>query len=70
MIARLLCVLILIAPFASAQSSSLEQPTSKQLKLVVILTRHGVRSPTSMMPGYSPHSWPDLEKDWNVGMLR
>jgi len=66
MVARLLCAFILIAPFTRAQSSPAEQPTSKQLKLVVILTRHGVRSPTSMMPGYSSHSWPDLAKDWHV----
>jgi 4-phytase/acid phosphatase len=60
MLARLLCALLLLAPCALAQTAS------TQLKLVVILTRHGVRSPTSMMTGYSSHTWPDLEKDWRV----
>lgn len=66
MLARLLSALLLVASCSFAQSGPGEQPASRQLKLVVILTRHGVRSPTSMMTGYSVHTWPDLEKDWHV----
>src|SRR5215470_5589896 len=64
--ARLLCLLLLIAQYSPAQPASSEQPATTQLKLAVILTRHGVRSPTSSMKGYSRHDWPGLENDWRV----
>jgi 4-phytase / acid phosphatase len=56
MLARLLCALLLIAP-ALAQN---------QLKMVVILTRHGVRSPLSPMSNYAKDSWPLNQPDWGV----
>ena len=64
MLARrwLLCVLIFIAP-----SLLLAQWTPNQLKQVVILTRHGVRSPLSPMSDYSKdQTWPDIHKAWQV----
>jgi len=66
MLARLLCALLLIAQFSLAQSGPSEQPAPNQLKLAVILTRHGVRSPTGSMAGYSRHDWPGLQKDWRA----
>jgi 4-phytase/acid phosphatase len=54
MLARLLCALLFIAP-ALAQN---------QLKMVVILTRHGVRSPTGA--AYVKAPWPKLQPDWGV----
>ena len=57
MLARLLCVFFFIAP-------ALAQSASGQLKMVVILTRHGVRSPTSAT--YVKDPWPKLQPDWGV----
>jgi 4-phytase/acid phosphatase len=59
MLARLLCALVLIAPYAWAQS------VPNELKLVVVLTRHGVRSPLNSMANYSRDSWPST-KEWGV----
>ena len=56
MLARLLCALLFIAP-ALAQN---------QLKMVVILTRHGVRSPLSPMSNHAKDSWPLNQPDWGV----
>jgi 4-phytase/acid phosphatase len=61
---RLLCALLLIAPCSFAQSASTEQATTNQLKMVVILTRHGVRSPTGAANVKDP--WPKLQPDWGV----
>src|SRR5262249_37446470 len=53
---------ILIAP-----SSLLAQWVPNQLKQVVALTRHGVRSPLSPMSDYSKDQhWPNTQKDWKV----
>src|SRR4029077_4359369 len=57
MLARLLCVFFFIAP-------ALAQSASGQLKMVVILTRHGVRSPTGAANVKDP--WPKLQPDWGV----
>src|SRR5207302_1285806 len=59
MLARLLCALIFIAP-AWAQSAS------TQLKMVIVLSRHGVRSPLSPMSAYAKDAWPDNQRDWQV----
>ncbi len=61
MLARrwLLCAFLLLAPHLLAQ------PTPK-LKLVVILTRHGVRSPLNPMSAYAKDPWPDIQNDWHV----
>lgn len=61
---RLLCALLLVAPCSFAQSASNEQATTNQLKMVVILTRHGVRSPTGA--AYVKDPWPKLQPDWGV----
>src|SRR5438309_10316461 len=56
MLARLLCLLLFIAPaFAQAQ-----------LRMVVILTRHGVRSPLSPMSNTAKDPWPLNQPDWGV----
>src|SRR5215470_12817749 len=60
MLARLFYAL-LIAPCLLTQS------VADELKLVVVVTRHGVRSPTSLMTDYSTeHQWPDIQKDWQT----
>ena len=71
MLARLACTLFLIASASQAQAFFQEPLFDKpspphQLRLVVILTRHGVRSPTSSMMGYSWRDWPDLKRDWQA----
>lgn len=66
MLARLLCSLLLVAPFSFAQSASTEQATTDQLRMVVILTRHGVRSPLSLMSDFGQDPWPKNQPDWNV----
>lgn len=55
-----LCALIFVAP------SLLAQWVPNQLKQVVVLTRHGVRSPLSPMQDYAKKPWPDIQKDWQV----
>jgi hypothetical protein len=57
----LLCALLFAAP-GLAQS----QFVPNELKQVVILTRHGVRSPLSSMSDYAKDPWPDIQKDWHV----
>lgn len=64
MLARLLCLLLFIAPCSFAQSAPTEQATTNQLKMVVILTRHGVRSPLSVPAAQA--SWPQNQLDWGV----
>lgn len=43
---------------------SLVRAADRELKLAVVLTRHGVRAPTSTGPSSGP-AWPNLH-DWNV----
>jgi 4-phytase / acid phosphatase len=70
MLARrwLLCALIFIitiAPSSWAQSVSPKQvAATDQLKMVVILTRHGVRSPLNLPAAEG--SWPQNQQDWSV----
>jgi 4-phytase / acid phosphatase len=59
MVARLLCVLLLIAP-------ALGQSASNQLKMVIVLSRHGVRSNLNPMSAYAKDAWPDNQKDWQA----
>jgi 4-phytase/acid phosphatase len=63
----LLCALLFLAPYSLAQSSSVEQPApnelKNELKMVIILTRHGVRSPLNL-PTKNP--WPQNQQDWGV----
>ncbi|HEY2233410.1 MAG TPA: histidine-type phosphatase [Candidatus Angelobacter sp.] len=64
MFARVLCALLLVAPCTFAQSAGNDQPAADQLKMVVILTRHGVRSPLSVRTVQDP--WPENQQDWSV----
>jgi 4-phytase/acid phosphatase len=59
MLARLLCIFFFLAP-------AWAQTTSNQLKMVIVLSRHGVRSPLSPMSAYANDPWPDNQKDWQV----
>jgi len=59
----LLSVLVFISPGVTAQESQLSD--SQQLKLVVVVSRHGVRSPTGktqQLNQYSAQPWPN----WSV----
>ena len=56
---RVLCALALLCSSLTAQTQA------DKLKLVVILTRHGVRSPTGLMEGTSQKPWPTMQ-DWGV----
>jgi 4-phytase/acid phosphatase len=63
----LLCALLLLAPCSLVQPGSAQQPApnapKNELKMVVVLTRHGVRSPLNL-PTKNP--WPENQKDWGV----
>jgi 4-phytase/acid phosphatase len=63
MFARLSCVLLLLAPFSFSQPAA-QNPAADELKMVVILTRHGVRSPLSVPAVQDP--WPKNQPDWGV----
>jgi len=56
------CFICLNSPFTTAQSAtSSSNNTASDLKFVVYLSRHGVRSPTGMPEQYNPYSlapWP------------
>ena len=67
MLARLLCALLLVAPCSFAQQVPSQPSAPGQLKAVVILTRHGVRAPTSLMSDYVwGRTWPLIQQDWHV----
>lgn len=62
---RFLCLLLLPALLPAQQAAVPSPQPDEQLKLVVFLTRHGVRSPTSTNQRYDPYSaapWPN----WSV----
>ena len=57
--------LILLTPAITAQSNTARSNDAAELKFVVYLSRHGVRSPTGQSEQYNPYSlapWPT----WNV----
>jgi 4-phytase / acid phosphatase len=59
--ANVLCLLLLTAPAMSARAGAAANPQAGQLQMVIVLSRHGVRSPTAK-PGaldvYSTKPWP------------
>jgi 4-phytase / acid phosphatase len=60
-IGRSFMLLSILFPFAQLRSQTLPPSAKEQLKFVVIVSRHGVRSPTGkadQLNQYSSHPWP------------
>ncbi len=62
------CALLFLATYSLVQSGPAQQQApgapQNELKMVVILSRHGVRSPLSVPQ--AENSWPQNQRDWSV----